>query len=112
MRVQAVKGASKLNVMEFPLYDTTVVHDDLAKRSKKVALAHISDDHDGDHDVWVEKVLMSKKTGKVKVFFVSKKTGKRIEGEPPSGASRVLYLKESYKGKALANGAHAKDIKN
>jgi hypothetical protein len=107
-RDPVVKGASKLDLMEFPRYDTSVVHDDLAKRSKKFAILH--DHADGDRDVWVEKLYASTKTGKVKVYFVSKKTGKKIEGEPPSGASRVLYLKESYKERNLTSPTRSKSF--
>lgn len=46
---------------------------------------------DADGDVWIEKLFMSKKTGKKRTYFVSVKTGERVRGEPPSGASHVLY---------------------
>ena len=48
----------------------------------------------GDGDVWIEKVFVSKKTGKKRIYFVSVKTGERVRGEPPSGASRVLHASD------------------
>lgn len=104
-REPVMKGASKLDLHEFPRYDTKLVHDNLAKCSRKIALSNINEDSNsnsrnkGDDDVWVEKLFASKRTGKLVIFFVSKKTGEKVQGEPPSGASRVLYLKESYKEK-------------
>ncbi len=95
-----MKGASKLDIMEFHRYDTTAVHDDLAKPSKKMGTIN-NKQGNGDDDVWVEKLYKSTKCGKIRVFFVSKRTGRKVEGEPPSGASRVLYLKDSYKNRML-----------
>ena len=46
-------------------------------------------------DVWVEEIMIHKATGKKKVFFVSKKTGERVKDEPPSSASKVIFLKNS-----------------
>ena len=103
-----VKGSSALNLLEFNKYDTSIVHDELAKRSKKVALSNktaIKFDNEGDQDVWVEKLLTNSKTGEKKVYFVSKQTGQKVAGEPPSGASRVLYLKSDYKATKLSEPA-------
>lgn len=95
-----VKGSSALNMAEFNKYDTRIVFDELARCSKKVTRSNITEflsGGKGDGDVWVEKLLTSTKTGQKRVFFVSKKTGRKVEGEPPSGAGRVFYLKLEYK---------------
>ena len=95
-----VKGSSTLNMAEFNKYDTSIVCDDLAKCSKKVTRSNIAEyicGGKGDEDVWVEKLLTSTITGQKRVFFVSKKTGRKVAGEPPSGAGRVFYLKPEYK---------------
>lgn len=78
--------------------DVPVVHDPLAKPSKRMkkALNKVS----GDNDVWVEKILRNKKTGKQRSFFYSVKTGERQPDEPPTGASTVIFsYKEVYKPK-------------
>lgn len=46
----------------------------------------------GDGDVWVEKKFQNSKTGKQRSFFLSKNTGRRVRDEPPSGASKVVFL--------------------
>jgi len=46
----------------------------------------------GDGDVWVEKILRGKMTKKKKSFFYSVKTGVRVPNEPPTGASKVVYV--------------------
>jgi len=46
---------------------------------------------DGDGDIWVEKIVVSKRSGKKRTFFVSVATGRRVRDEPPTGASKVLY---------------------
>ena len=51
----------------------------------------------GDKDVWVERIYHNSNDGGTKTIFVSKQTGNKVEGEPPTGASRVFYLRESYR---------------
>jgi len=47
---------------------------------------------EGDGDVWVEKTFQNSKTGKRRTFFCSKNTGRKVRDEPPTGASKVVYL--------------------
>ena len=47
-----------------------------------------------DGDVWIEKIYMSKRTGKKRIYFVSVNTGERVRDEPPSGAAYVLYTSD------------------
>jgi len=89
-------GASYLSVDEKSFYDTKVVEDPLAKASKKTGGSLASPN--GDGEVWAEKMYRNK-SGKTKIFFVSKQTGEKVEEEPPTGASRVMYLRQSYKSK-------------
>jgi hypothetical protein len=91
-----MKGASALNVNEFHKYDTEVVSDSTATPSHKMNKATKDNiDEVGDGDVWIEKIFINNKTGKKAIFFVSRNTGMKIKGEPPSGASRVIFLKDS-----------------
>jgi len=121
-----MKGSSKLNIEEMKYYDTCVVKDPIAKASRKVGRAarnssnnNKEDNNDnmknknkknknartsisasqanGDGDVWIEKYFRNRQTGKMRIFFVSKNTGKKVVGEPPTGASRVMYLRQSVK---------------
>ncbi|GFH46439.1 predicted protein [Chaetoceros tenuissimus] len=76
-------------------------HDPLAKPSKIVRRSNLNvDSSKGDGDIWVEKIFMSKRTGKRRIFFVSVATGRRVRDEPPTGASQIVYqddLKEMKK---------------
>ena len=47
----------------------------------------------GDGDTWVEKIQHSPSTGAVRKVFISQNTGERAYGEPPSGASHIVYLR-------------------
>jgi hypothetical protein len=71
--------------------DGSSIRDPCARKSRTVQrckkLRHVS----SDGDVWIEKVYVSKKTGKKRTYFVSVKTGERFRDEPPSGAAHVLY---------------------
>lgn len=67
-----------------------------ARPSKKVSSKMIS----GDGDIWVEKLFQSTKTGKFVRMFESTNTGRRIKGEPPSGASKVVYLRSEFVDRA------------
>lgn len=110
-----VKGSSTLNMAEFNKYDTSIVCDDLAKCSKKVTRSNIAEficGGKGDEDVWVEKLLTSTITGQKRVFFVSKKTGRKVAGEPPSGAGRVFYLKPEYKEMKLKESSSIPKTEN
>ena len=79
------------------------VHDNLAKPSRHVRnTSHGSHETSvGDGDVWVEKLCVHKQTGEVFSFFESLKTGVRKKGEPPTGASKVIYRSE---GKKIEHG--------
>ena len=94
-----IKGASHLNVSEFGKYDTMKTNDPIACPSKKVARSRMRSsgtgtvDREGDGDVWVEKIYHTKKDERSVTVFVSKKTGKMVQGEPPTGAARVIFLK-------------------
>lgn len=68
-------------------------HDPCAKPSKTVKRSGI-DLGAGDGDVWYEKIFVSKRTGKKRTFFVSIATGKKKSDEPPTGASKVLYIED------------------
>ena len=70
------------------------IRDPLAKRSKIVQRSRKLRQVTGDGDIWVEKVHVSKKSGKKRTIFVSVKTGIKVRDEPPSGASRVLYMED------------------
>jgi hypothetical protein len=74
----------------------------MAKPSPTIQKAHINDKHIyGDNDCWREAVCRSSKTGEIRTFFISKKTGRKVPDEPPTGASKVLYLRDSIREKRL-----------
>ena len=78
---------------DFTQYDVQDCDESVTKQSRimqKCGCKIISDD-----DVWFEKKFLQKHTGQVRSFFISRKTGKKSPDEPPSGASKVLYLKSS-----------------
>jgi hypothetical protein len=68
-------------------------HDPCAKPSKIVKRSRL-DLGAGDGDIWFEKIFVSKRTGKRRTFFVSLATGRKKSDEPPTGASKVLYLED------------------
>mmetsp|Transcript_14934 Transcript_14934/g.17379 ORF Transcript_14934/g.17379 Transcript_14934/m.17379 type:complete len:175 (+) Transcript_14934:91-615(+) len=92
-RPDMVKGASTLKPTLRHKYDIDIISDPNATPSKKIAKSGVSPT--GDGDVWVEMIFMHQTAGECPVFFVSKNTGVRVKDEPPSGASRVIFLKES-----------------
>ena len=47
---------------------------------------------EGDGDVWVEVMIRSRRTDRLRTYFVSVLTGEKVRGEPPTGASRIIYL--------------------
>jgi len=65
--------------------------DPCAKPSKTMMRSNLDVPGDGDGDIWVEKIVVSKRSGKKRTFFVSVATGRRVRDEPPTGASKVLY---------------------
>jgi len=69
--------------------------DPLAKPSSIVKKSKFHNNIEGDGDVWVETILQHSITGNKRIYFVSNKTGKRSRDEPPTGASQVVYLKNS-----------------
>ena len=81
-------------------YDVAEVHDPLARPSKhfdRTNAPSSSIAYVGDHQTWVEKVLMSTTSCEPRSFFVSKTTDQKVPDEPPTGASRVLYLRDSFR---------------
>mmetsp|Transcript_10078 Transcript_10078/g.11781 ORF Transcript_10078/g.11781 Transcript_10078/m.11781 type:complete len:228 (+) Transcript_10078:79-762(+) len=96
-----MKGCSKLDLIEKGNCDTRMVRDPEARPCTRMNKANFLRKIDivGDKDVWVEKIYYNIENGNKKIFFVSKQTGKKVEQEPPTGASRVIYLKESYREK-------------
>uniref|UniRef100_A0A7S3VF53 Uncharacterized protein n=1 Tax=Chaetoceros debilis TaxID=122233 RepID=A0A7S3VF53_9STRA len=94
-KAMIMKGASKLDLSEVKRYDIAQIHDPFAKPSTRAKTSRPCS-VESDQDVWVEKLLSNKKTGQLHSFFESKKTGRRVEDEPPTGASRVVYLRNSY----------------
>ena len=73
-------------------HDTMHFHDPLAKPGRVTRKHSV-----GDGDIWVEKLLKNVKSGNIDNFFVSTKTGIKHRHEPPTGASNVVYLKQSVK---------------
>mmetsp|Transcript_6282 Transcript_6282/g.7305 ORF Transcript_6282/g.7305 Transcript_6282/m.7305 type:complete len:165 (+) Transcript_6282:189-683(+) len=92
-----MKGASQLESKEKKFYDIKVIVDPRAKASKKMGKAGNVVTSEGDGDVWVEKIFRHRESGEKRIIFVSKQTGKKSHKEPPTGASTVLYLRQSYK---------------
>ena len=48
---------------------------------------------ESDGDIWVQVKTRSRLSDRVNTYFISMLTGKKLGGEPPTGASRVIYLK-------------------
>ncbi len=71
--------------------DSSSLRDPCARKSRTVQRSKRLRTVDSDNDIWIEKIYMSKKTGKKRIYFVSVRTGERVRDEPPSGASQVLY---------------------
>lgn len=85
-------------------YDTEFIRDPMAKPSPTIRKAHIGDSHiHGDGDCWQEGVYYSTKgpAGGRRIYFQSQKTGRKSLGEPPTGASKVLYLIDSVRERRL-----------
>lgn len=62
-----------------------------SKQSKRVLRSKKLQQITSDGDVWYERRMKNKKTGKKKSWFVSANTGEHVKDEPPSGASCVVY---------------------
>lgn len=93
-----LKTATKSEIIT--KYDVAEVHDPLARPSKhfdRTNAPSSSIAYAGDNQTWVEKVLMSRTSCEPRSFFVSKTTDQRVPDEPPTGASRVLYLRDSFR---------------
>eukprot|EP00551_Chaetoceros_affinis_P017697 CAMPEP_0203735436 /NCGR_PEP_ID=MMETSP0092-20131115/32278_1 /ASSEMBLY_ACC=CAM_ASM_001090 /TAXON_ID=426623 /ORGANISM="Chaetoceros affinis, Strain CCMP159" /LENGTH=363 /DNA_ID=CAMNT_0050619979 /DNA_START=166 /DNA_END=1257 /DNA_ORIENTATION=+ len=71
--------------------DSSSLRDPCARKSRTVQRSKKLRKVGSDNDIWIEKIYMSKKTGKKRIYFVSVRTGERVRDEPPSGASQVLY---------------------
>ena len=87
-RIRSSRSESSISSL-FTETDVPVILDPLARPSKRMKKACNRVLSDGD--VWVEKVLKNKKTGKKRSFFYSVKTGKRRVDEPPTGSFKVIY---------------------
>lgn len=59
--------------------------------SKSVQKSAMGELH-GDGDVWYEIRCISRTTNRVRSYFVSTWTGERKKDEPPTNASKVIYL--------------------
>mmetsp|Transcript_2307 Transcript_2307/g.2790 ORF Transcript_2307/g.2790 Transcript_2307/m.2790 type:complete len:225 (+) Transcript_2307:32-706(+) len=96
-RMHAImKGASVLKLSDFHKYDTKMVSDPTATPSNKIKKAfkdNTNTSQGGDGDIWIEKLFLNKNTGQKVTFFVSENTGQKVRDEPPSGASKVIFLK-------------------
>jgi hypothetical protein len=98
---QMMKGASALEFAELLKYDTNEVVDPNAAPSQKVKKSSLKCSiksnavTEGDGDVWVEKIRYTKNDRQPVTCFVSKATGKIVRNEPPTGASKVIFLKDS-----------------
>lgn len=68
--------------------------DPMARPSKILKRSNLKVPSKGDGDIWVEKVFVSKRTGKRRIFFVSVATGRRSRDEPPTGASKIIYQED------------------
>ncbi len=89
-------GRKKLNpnspTIKSKKYQVSHLHDPMAKPSK-VGNAVL-----GDGDIWIEVMCKSIKTGEFMSFFKSTKNPDiKVPDEPPTGASRVVYLESSYR---------------
>ncbi len=94
---------TKSPIVEITKHQVEHLHDPLARQShvtfkasncyKNSAAAKSAV---GDGDVWVETLCKHIKTGKIKSFFKSTKDPRRILPEPPTGASHVVFLRQSY----------------
>jgi len=74
----------------------------MAKPSPTIHKAHINDKHIyGDNDCWREAVCRCNRTGEIRIFFISELTGRKVPDEPPTGASKVLYLRDVIRDKGL-----------
>ena len=87
-RMRSIGSESSISSL-FTETDVPVILDPLARPSKRMKKACNRVLSDGD--VWVEKVLKSKKTGNKRSFFYSVKTGNRRVDEPPTGSCKVIY---------------------
>jgi hypothetical protein len=95
-----LKTATKSQIILSSKYDVAEVHDSLARPSKHFDRADAPSSsiaYVGDNQTWVEKVLMSTTSCEPRSFFVSKTTDQKVPDEPPTGASRVLYLRDSFR---------------
>jgi len=81
-------------IEHIPNCPNRLIHDPLARKSDKHISTRVCR---GDGDLWLEKECVHMVTGKHMSFFYSAHTGRRIAHEPPTGASRVLYMSSNSK---------------
>jgi hypothetical protein len=72
-------------------HDPCCYRDPLARKSKRYSKGS---KHKiiGDGDVWIENIATNAKSKRLYSVFISRETGKRIPFEPPTGASKVIFL--------------------
>lgn len=63
-----------------------------ARESKIIKRSTLNIPKVGDGDIWVERQFRSKNSGKERIYFCSTNTGRKVRGEPPTGASKVIYM--------------------
>jgi len=84
------RSQSRLQLAD--VYDICFVHDPQAKKSTRVRICIV-----GDNDLWFEKIVWNEKDSEWISYFVSRNTGRMVKDEPPTGASRVIYLTYFYR---------------
>ena len=62
-----------------------------SRQSKRVLRSKRLQQISSDGDVWYERKMVHKRTGKKRSFFISEKTGRSVIDEPPSGAAEIIY---------------------
>jgi hypothetical protein len=72
-------------------HDPCCYRDPLAKKSKRYSKGS-KREIVGDGDVWIENIATNSKSKRLYSVFISRETGKRIPFEPPTGASKVVFL--------------------
>ena len=71
------------------------IGDPVAKASCIMKRSRLSVEIVGDGDIWYETLCRNVKNDTIVSVFVSIMTGGKSRGEPPTGSSKVVYLKTS-----------------
>lgn len=97
-----LKGTSQINRTEKQLYDHISYNTDAtSKPSRRVQKSYL--DIVPDQNTWIEKPFRNLKNGEMVVMFVNSSDGRKVE-EPPSGASHVLYMRNSVRTRIEREG--------